>query len=153
MRLPYFGPLAVAEPVTADTLRRAPRRTRPHESPRILSCRWGRVEVAGRESPLRDAILFPGGAREWDWTTHGTSHGAGIQPDDVGELLERGVGEMVLSRGWFGRLRIPPETLDLLAARGVPVHVLRTGAAVERYNELAAMPSRRAVGALIHSTC
>lgn len=153
MRLPSFGPLVRADHAASWARGRAPGRSRPHESPRILSCRWRRIDVAGRESPLRDAILFPGGAREWDWATHGTSHRRGIQPGDVRELLERGVGEMVLSRGWFGRLRIPTETLDLLAARGIPVHVLRTGAAVARYNALAAIPSRRAVGALIHSTC
>jgi hypothetical protein len=102
---------------------------------------------------MRDAMLFPGGAHEWDWRSYGTSHRAGIQLGDVRELLERGVAEIVLSRGRLGLLRVAAETLSFLEQRGVPVHVLRTGAAVDRYNELAATSPRRAVGALIHSTC
>lgn len=122
-------------------------------SPRIVACRWGRVEVEGLPRPLRDAMLFPGGAREWDWRVHGTGHRVGIRPADVRALLERGAREVVLARGRFGLLRVPAETLALLDARGVPVHVLRTREAVERYNLLAGARPRRAVGALIHSTC
>lgn len=153
MRLSWFSrstALDVAPRPVRDLSRR---RTRPHRSPRILACSWGFVEVAGHDSLLRDAMLFPGGARSWDWRTYGTGHRAGIQVGDVRELLERGVAEIVLSRGRLGLLCVAAETLEFLAQRGVPVHVLRTKAAVERYNEIAATSPRRAVGALIHSTC
>lgn len=122
-------------------------------SPRIAACRWGRVEVEGQSRPLRDAMLYPGGAREWRWVPSGTGHIAGIQPEDVRELLERGAREVVLARGRLGLLHASPAALALLAAEGVPVHVLRTKRAVARYNELASAPNGRPVGALIHSTC
>jgi hypothetical protein len=48
------------------------------------------------------------------------------------------------------RLRVPSETLQVLEARGITVHVLSTKKAVALYNELA---DSSAVGALIHSTC
>lgn len=120
-------------------------------SPRIRACHWARVEVEG-QPPLRDAMLFPGGAREWDWRTTGTGHRAGIQVADVRELLDRGAREIVLARGRFGLLRIAAATWAFLTARRIVVHALRTPAAVERYNALV-VASDRPVGALIHSTC
>ena len=119
-------------------------------SPRIESLSWGRVEVEGRYGPFKDAKLWPGGAREWDWNETGTQHSPGIQPADVEELLEHGATVVVLSRGQQDRLRVKPETLEMLEERGVDVHVLRTQEAVERYNEMA---GEGEVGALIHSTC
>jgi hypothetical protein len=56
-------------------------------SPRIMALAWGKIEVEGAGT-LRDAKLFPGGAREWDWRETGTEHTPGIQPTDVRELLD-----------------------------------------------------------------
>lgn len=119
-------------------------------SPRITELSWGRVEVEGVAEPLRDAKLFPGGAREWDWTESGTSHSPGIQPADVVELVEAGSTTIVLATGVFGRLQVASDTLTLLRERNIQVETLRTKQAVERYNELA---QSEPVGALIHSTC
>lgn len=118
-------------------------------SPRITRFSWGEIETdSGRR--FKDAKLFPGGAREWDWTETGTRHVPGIQPDDVEELLERGARVVVLSQGVYKRLQVCPETLAFLEDQAVEVHVLQTEDAVEAYNELAA---DRAVGGLFHSTC
>jgi len=65
------------------------------------------MEVEGHP-PFKDAKVFPGGAREWDWRETGTRHVPGIQPTDVQELIEH----------------------------GIKVEVLQTEAAVERFNEL-----------------
>jgi hypothetical protein len=119
-------------------------------SPRIKAFSWGSVEVEGREGGLRDAKLFPGGSREWDWGETGTHHEPGIQPDDVRELLEHGARVVVLSMGHNGRLQVSPETLKMLEERGVRVHKLPTGEAVELYNRLA---ENEPVGGLFHSTC
>lgn len=118
-------------------------------SPRIEELEWGRVAVQGGRS-FKDAKLFPGGAREWDWNETGTRHRPGIQPADVEELLEHGARVVVLSRGQQERLGVPDDTLDWLRERDVEAHVLETRAAVRRYNELR---EDAAVGALIHSTC
>ena len=118
-------------------------------SPRITNFTWGRIGTADGRS-FRDAKLWPGGGREWDWTETGTHHAPGIQPADVMELLANGAETVVLSRGVHERLQTCPETLDLLARRGVAVHVLQTERAVDRYNALAA---EGPVGGLFHSTC
>jgi len=119
-------------------------------SPRVEHLSWGRVSVEGEDRPYKDAKLYPGGSREWDWRETGTSHVPGIQPADVQELLDRGAGVVVLSSGMLNALRTRPETLRLIEASGVEARVVNTKEAVRLYNELCG--SRR-VGALIHSTC
>jgi hypothetical protein len=52
------------------------------KSPRISHLSWGHIEVEGHP-PFKDAKIFPGGAREWDWRETGTRHVPGIQPADV----------------------------------------------------------------------
>ncbi len=120
-------------------------------APRITHVSWGRLEVEGREAPFKDAKLFPGGARAWDWNETGTSHTPGIQPADVRELLDHGAEVVVLSQGMNRRLQVTSETLDLLNERGVEVRVASTDDAVEAYNDL--VDEGRAVGGLFHSTC
>ncbi|MDX1632474.1 MAG: Mth938-like domain-containing protein [Thermoanaerobaculia bacterium] len=120
-------------------------------APRIESESWGRLEVEGESGSFKDAKLFPGGAREWDWGETGTEHVPGIQPDDARELLEHGAEVVVLSRGRMRALKVPKETVGWLEKQGVEVLVLPTGDAIRRYNELA--DQGKPVGALIHSTC
>ncbi|MDX1622682.1 MAG: Mth938-like domain-containing protein [Gemmatimonadota bacterium] len=123
---------------------------RRSRSPRIEEISWGELRVEGRDAPYKDAKLWPGGSREWDWNETGTGHVPGVQPADVEELLEHGAETVVLGRGMMGALQVKEETLEMLEDRGVDVHVERTKEAVRRYNELAAAEP---VGALIHSTC
>ena len=119
-------------------------------SPRITYLSWGHIEVEGRDNAFKNAKLYPGGAREWDWGETGTSHIPGIQPADVEELLENGASVVVLSRGMQGRLQVVAETVSMLEDRGVEAHVLPTDEGVEKYNELA---EHVRVGGLFHSTC
>jgi len=118
-------------------------------SPRITALAWGRIEVEG-VGKFRDAKVFPGGAREWDWNETGTAHKPGIQPADVAELLDHGATTIVLSRGMLNWLHVSPQTLRWLAERGVRTHVLPTAEAVEQYNRLR---DREKVAGLFHTTC
>jgi len=120
-------------------------------SPRITHVSWGNLEVEDRAAPFKDAKLYPGGARAWDWNETGTSHTPGIQPADIEELLEHGAEVVVLSTGMNERLGVTSDALGMLEDRGIEVHVLQTESAVEKYNALqeAGVP----VGGLFHSTC
>lgn len=118
-------------------------------SPRIMRVSWGHLEVEGGLH-FKDAKLFPGGSREWDWRETGTDHVPGIQPADVQELLEHGAEVIVLSRGAYERLQVCSETIEMLRQRGVGCHILQTEKAVALYNELR---EKEAVGGLFHSTC
>jgi hypothetical protein len=119
-------------------------------SPRIKDVSWGRLEIEGKDEPYKDAKLFPGGSREWNWRETGTNHEPGIQPADVRELLDHGARVVVLSRGMKECLQVPRETLDFLKERQITAHVLPTTEAVKRYNELA---EKEPVGGLFHTTC
>jgi hypothetical protein len=118
-------------------------------SPRIARLAWGRIEVEGYP-PFKDAKIFPGGAREWDWRETGTRHVPGIQPADVQELIEHGAKSVVLSKGIWERLQVCPETLEVLTKNRIKAEVLKTDVAVTRFNELR---EQMPVGGLFHSTC
>ena len=119
-------------------------------SPRIKHVSWGRLEIEGEAEPYKDAKVFPGGSREWNWRETGTNHVPGIQPDDVRELLDHGARVVVLSRGMKECLEVPRATLDFLEAQQVQAHVLPTAEAVKLYNRLA---EEEPVGGLFHTTC
>ena len=118
-------------------------------SPKINSISWGKL-ITEDGSTYKDAKLFPGGAREWDWNETGTHHVPGIQPADIEELLEHGSEVVVLSKGFHERLQVRKETTQLLEKKGIDFHILQTKKAAEKYNQLS---KNHAVGALIHSTC
>jgi hypothetical protein len=122
---------------------------RGYLSPRIATLAWGRIEVDG-VGTFRDAKVFPGGARAWNWNETGTAHQPGIQPADVTELLDHGATTIVLSQGMLKRLHVCPQTLRLLADRRVRTHVLPTQEAVTLYNRLR---DREPVAGLFHTTC
>jgi hypothetical protein len=118
-------------------------------SPAINSIKWGTITTEN-EQTYKDAKLFPGGSREWDWNETGTHHRPGIQPADVAELLENGADIIVLSQGFHERLQVCDETQQMLKNKNIPYFILETEQAVEKYNKLCV---ERYVGALIHSTC
>ena len=74
----------------------------------------------------------------------------GIQPADVEELIGKGAEEVILSKGMYERLRVCPETLELLKDRNISTYVLQTEDAVRLYNKLR---NDRSVGGLFHTTC
>jgi hypothetical protein len=119
-------------------------------SPRIARIVWGQVEVEGQDRTFRDAKLWPGGAREWNWNETGTRHEPGIQPADVAELLEHGATTVILGQGYLGRLKVDQETRRMLQGVGIRIHALPTEPAVKLYNELR---KTERVGGLFHTTC
>ena len=119
-------------------------------SPKVHADGWGYVEVEGL-GRLRDAKLWPGGGKEWDWNETGTHHRPGIQLSDVEELLEHEPEVVILSRGRQLRLETSPETMRLLQARHLEVLQDETGPAIAEYNRLAS--EGRRVAALLHTTC
>ncbi len=117
-------------------------------SPPITHLQWGQIEVEGQ--PYKDAKLFPGGSREWNWQETGTQHRPGIQPDDVTELLEKGAKVVVLTQGMWKMLQVCPQTLQMLKDKGIEVHILQTELAAKLYNKLR---ETCPVGGLFHTTC
>lgn len=119
--------------------------------PRVVALEWGALEVEDGAEPYKDAKLWPGGSREWDWNETGTRHVPGVQLADVEEILAHGARSVVIGRGMHGRLEVPAGTRDALADRGVALHAAPTPEAVETYHRL--REEAPEVGALIHTTC
>ncbi len=118
-------------------------------SPKIHSISWGQL-ITEEDNSYKDAKLFPGGSRKWDWNETGTQHVPGIQPADVEELIENGAESIVLSQGFHERLQVCEETEEMLDDRNIDYYILQTEEAVSKYNHLTeTVPA----GALIHSTC
>lgn len=118
-------------------------------SPLIDTLEWEQITtVLGN---FKDAKLWPGDRRAWDWTETGTRHSPGIQPADVEEVLDNGSHIIVLSQGIWQKLKTKPETLKLLKHKDNIIHALNTEAAVKRYNKLA--QEDKPVSGLFHSTC
>lgn len=120
-----------------------------HVSPKIKSIRWGSVETSEGKT-YKDAKLFPGGSREWDWNETGTRHTPGIQPEDLNDLIRHDAEVVILSSGFHERLQVMDETLELLEEEGISYYNLQTEKAVEKYNSIC---EQQPAGALIHSTC
>ncbi len=119
------------------------------ESPRISHLEWGKVHTDVGE--FRDAKLWPGGGRGWDWEETGTHHSPGVQTSDVRELVEHGSEVVVIGRGQHERLEVTDEVQQWLESQGKKLETLESSRAVDRYNSLSA--EGIAVGTLIHSTC
>jgi len=115
----------------------------------ITDLSWGRIEI-DHERLFKDAKVFPGGAREWDWRETGTAHVPGIQPSDVKELLQHGATTVILAKGVLERLQVCPETLQFLKERGVETYIVQTKEAVALYNRLR---EKERVAGLFHTTC
>lgn len=119
----------------------------------ITELSWGEIEISvgGVQRRYRDAKIWPGGAREWDWNETGTDHGIGIQKTDVREVVEHGAEIVILSRGQNRRLQVHKDTIRFLEERGVEYHIEETRQAVELFNRLSRQGE--AVGGVFHSTC
>lgn len=118
-------------------------------APRINELAWGSVTTDA--GSFRDAKLWPGGGRGWDWNETGTSHEPGVQAADVAELLNHGAKIVVIGCGQDSRLQVTDGARQAIAEAGAELDVLPSTDAVTRYNALAG--DGDAVGALIHSTC
>jgi len=120
------------------------------DSPRIVSCEWGVVRVENQTNRFKDVMLYPGGAKEWDWNVSGTHHEPGILIADLQFLREQGAQVMVLSQGFYDRLQLSDDARRWLEKEAIPYQRANTARAVEIYNRLCA---EKPAGALIHSTC
>ncbi|CAI2736324.1 unnamed protein product [Schistosoma spindalis] len=93
-------------------------------SPLIKNMSWGSITVEtisedGTINPnklvtYRDTKLWPNGSRAWDWNESGTGHFAGIQKQDVDELLSYKPNIIILSKGVLSQLKVPQSLIDYI---------------------------------------
>jgi len=119
----------------------------------ITHASWGNMEITvkGQKQRFKDCKVWPDGAKNWDWRITGTDHEPGIQIADIEEILSRDIEIMILTKGMENRLKICPETEQMLKDKHIEYHVEETVKAVSLFNELAQQGKR--VGGIFHSTC
>jgi hypothetical protein len=113
---------------------------------KITRYAFGSIDVDG-VNYKSDVIISPAGVRDRWWRRQGHR----LSLDDLGEIERLGPLQLVIGTGYFGRMEVPPQTLDHLQARGIEVHIARTGDAVRKFNEL--QEHSAAVVAALHLTC
>ena len=113
----------------------------------IDSYSFGNIQIDGRDY-ARDVILLGDDVIGPWWREAG---GHVYAASDFAELLAAAPDVVVLGIGYFGRVKVLDETLAAFAEVGTEVIVERTGAAVERYNDL--VSGGRNVAAALHLTC
>ena len=141
------------------------------QQPVIISDDWGQIaiEVNGISLAMRDAVITPNSAVNWDWNWESQNqmrHHPGIRRIDIDRFIlssQPVPDAVILSQGRGpgggkenpgpGILEVNPDLRSYLLSRGVKeVHILKTAPAIKRYRELCSQGGKR-VAAMIHTTC
>ena len=112
---------------------------------KIDSYSFGRIVINGK-TYTSDVILYPGRVDASWWRKEGHL----LQFADVEEALQAKPDVLVIGTGYAGVMRVPRETIDRIAAKGIEVKVERTSKAVALFNDL---QDGRTVIAALHITC
>lgn len=112
---------------------------------KITQYSFGRITV-GDKTYTSDVIIFPDKVNSSWWRKEGHY----LQPDDLEDVVSSGIKILVIGTGASGVMKVPKETLEFLASKGIEAYALRTSEAVEMYNKLEAM---KPVVAALHLTC
>lgn len=107
---------------------------------------FGRIRIDGKDY-ASDVLVFAGRVRDHWWRREGHS----LCMEDLAEVLADPPALLVVGTGYYGRMRVPEETLAALRGLGVEVKACSTGDAVAELNRLQ-REAARVVGAL-HLTC
>lgn len=94
-----------------------------------------------------DVIIWPDHVKSPWWRAEGHE----LAVDDLADVLAAPPKVLVIGTGYFGRMRVPQQTLDALQAQGIKVHVSRTTEAVAELNRLARESAD--IVAALHLTC
>jgi hypothetical protein len=111
----------------------------------IASYTFGHILIKG-QTYTSDLIIYPHhlDARWW------RKEGHRLQPVDLEEVVREKPETLVVGTGYFGHMKVPPETSDYLESQGVEVILERTQEAWQTYNRLS---QNRKVVAALHLTC
>jgi len=120
-----------------------------NSSPKVETIKWGLMKIQGYP-PGRDFMIYPGGAKSWDWNNSNTSHEKGIQPQDISFIIDKGAKYVAMAIGMNSRLKVSDAAIELLKKTGTDYCILSTKDAVDEYNQLASISP---VGGLFHTTC
>ena len=111
----------------------------------IDSYSFGKIIIDGK-TYTSDVIIYPDRVDASWWRKEGHY----LQKADLKDVVESSPEVLVIGTGSMGVMTVPKDTVAFLQAKGIEVHVEKSGKAVEAFNSLTA--TRRVVGAF-HLTC
>lgn len=112
----------------------------------IDSYEFGRIVIDGVGYGC-DLIIL-GGTVEENWRR---VRGHSLCIEDLESVISARPSVLVVGCGAYGVMKAPEETCEALSAHDIQVEALKTGEAVERFNELAESGVNAA--AALHLTC
>jgi hypothetical protein len=112
---------------------------------KIDSYTFGAIIINGK-TYTSDVIIYPGRVDSTWWRKEGHL----LQFADVEKALQARPEVLIIGTGYSGVMRVPAETVDRIAGRGIDVKVERTATAVDVFNDL---QGRKTVIAALHITC
>ncbi len=111
----------------------------------IQDYRFGRITIDGK-TYTKDVLIHKGVRSPW-WRKEGHA----LHPEDLEDILRARPEALVIGTGYYGRMKVPQETLERLKASGIEVHQAPTSEAVRLFGEL---QKRYAdIAAALHLTC
>jgi len=114
----------------------------------IDSYSFGSITVDG-EKFTRDVIIGKAGVLSPWWRREGHSLG----PEDLKSVLASTPEVLVIGTGSLGVMKVPDGTLEFLRSRDIEPRAMRTGRAVEEFNNLLNERGPDRVMAALHLTC
>jgi hypothetical protein len=112
----------------------------------IESYQFGKIVVDG-VSYSSDVVIL-GSAVQDNWRR---IHGHLLSAEDLESVIEAKPSVLVVGCGAYGVMKVPRETRKALLEDNIQLEALKTGAAVERFNELSQAGAN--VAAALHLTC
>ena len=106
---------------------------------------FGKITIDGK-TYTSDMIIYPERVDASWWRREGHN----LQIEDLTDVFKAGPAVVIIGTGFFGVMKVSKETITHLEAKGIMVHVERTGKAVELFNEL---QKNKTVIAALHLTC
>ena len=107
---------------------------------------FGQIIITGQHYS-KDVIIWPERVYSPWWRKEGHC----LYLEDLQDLLQTPPKKLIIGTGYYGRMRVPQDTLDALHAQGIETYVGKTGDAVTELNRLGQEAAR--IVAAFHLTC
>lgn len=113
---------------------------------KIDTYRFGKIVIDGKDFGS-DLLVVSGRVDDSWWRKEGHA----LQVEDLNAVLAAQPKVLVVGTGYFGMMKVPVETMEVLESKGIEVVAARTSKAVEAFNRLA--DSGMEIAAAFHLTC
>jgi len=117
-----------------------------HRVMHIDQYRFGHIDIEGQSFDA-DVIIFPDHVQERWWRREGHR----LAQEDLETVLAEKPEVLVVGTGYYGRMQVSEDTLEVLRSEGIDVKVEQTSSAVAEFNRLQRECAR--IVAALHLTC